>query len=151
MQLTGKFIIHESIEKVWDVVVDPLQLGACIPGCEQMQKIDETHYEATISVKIQFMTLKFHAKGELVEAEKPTRLVIAMNGKPFALAGIFQAELEVLLLDKESETEVSYQLQLQMTGRLASLGEAIMRKTVEQSAKEFSDNLKSFIEREVKI
>lgn len=146
MRIQDTFVVAAPVETVWDMLIDPARLGQCLPGCESIRRLDDTHYEATIAVKIQFMTLRFFARGELTEMDPPRHLTAVMDGKPTALAGVFRAELEADLAPAAGGTEIAYELNLQLTGRLASLGEAIMRKTVEQSAREFVANVRALVE-----
>jgi len=142
MKLEGTFMIRAPKDRVWDLFMDPEKLAACLPGCEEIRLIDPTKYEAVMTVKIQFMTIRFQATGELKETVDGRRLVVEMTGQPFALAGMFRNKMTVDLEPVEgNSTRLAYLMDLQLTGRLASLGEILMRSTVQKSAREFADNV----------
>ena len=141
MKVQGSVTVNAPQEKVWQVLLDPLQLCRVIPGCEQARQLDATHYEAVLSVKVQFMTIRSHAKGTIVEAVSPRHLVGEMVGEPTAMAGAFRARVTIDLAPANGATSIHYHMDLTLLGRLASLGEAIVRSTSQQLSRQFADNL----------
>lgn len=144
MKIAGSFAIIAAKQQVWDLFMDPRQLAGCVPGCDNIAVVSPTRYEADMTIKVQFMTIKFKASGELKEATPGEQIDVEMTGQPIALAGLFRSRLTVRLSDIEgSKTLVNYDMDLQMTGRLASLGEILMRGTIQKSAEEFAANVQS--------
>ncbi|RAQ95388.1 CoxG family protein [Thermogemmatispora tikiterensis] len=143
MKLNGAVNVSAPREEVWQLFMDPTQLCRVVPGCEQAQRVDDTHYEALLAVKIQFMTIRARAHGTLLEAREPDHLVAEMVGEPLAMAGAFRAHLVVDLIpiSMTGGTEVRYTIELSMLGRLASLGEAIIRATANRLASQFAANV----------
>jgi carbon monoxide dehydrogenase subunit G len=147
MKLKGEVTINAMQEEVWQLFMDPTQLCRVIPGCEQAQQLDETHYEAVLSVKVQFMTIRSRAQGTLLEAEAPHHLVGEMLGEPLSMAGAFRARLTINLVQVGSATNVQYEMDLTMLGRLASLGDAIIRSTSKHLTAEFAENVAQLFDR----
>ena len=141
MKLKGAVTVNAPQEEVWRVFVDPTQFCRVMPGCEQARQLDKTHYEAILTVKVQFMTIRTKARGTLLEAEAPRHMVGELVGEPQAMAGAFRARVTIDLVPKGNMTTVQYAMDLTMLGRLASLGEAIVRSTSQQLTKEFADNI----------
>lgn len=141
MKVQGSVMVNAPQEKVWQVLLDPVQLCKVIPGCEQARQLDATHYEAALSVKVQFMTVRSQAKGTIVEADAPNHLVGEMVGEPTAMAGAFRARVAIDLEPVNEATNIRYQMDLTLLGRLASLGEAIVRSTSKQLSRQFAENL----------
>jgi carbon monoxide dehydrogenase subunit G len=143
MKLQGVVTVPATQQQVWNLFLDPLQLCKVIPGCEKAQKLDETHYEAVLAVKVQFMTIHSKATGSILNAEEPRLLVGELIGEPLAMAGAFRARV-TLQLEPASEAEataIHYAMDLTMLGRLASLGEAIVRTTSQKLTREFAENV----------
>ena len=141
MKLNGTIIVNAPIEQVWHLFMDPTQLCRVIPGCEQAHQLDETHYEAVLSVKVQFMTIRSNARGTLLETAAPHHLLVELMGEPMAMAGAFRARVSIDLTAIADTTNVQYAMDLTMLGRLASLGEAIVRSTSRQLTAQFADNV----------
>lgn len=141
MKVQGSVMVNAPQQKVWQVLLDPVQLCKVIPGCEQARQLDATHYEAVLSVKVQFMTIHSQAKGTIVEADAPHHLVGEMVGEPTAMAGAFRARVTIDLDPVKEATNIRYSMDLTLLGRLASLGEAIVRSTSNQLSRQFAENL----------
>ncbi len=147
MKLKGEVTVNAMQEEVWQLFMDPTQLCRVIPGCEQARQLDETHYEAVLSVKVQFMTIRSRAQGTLLEAEAAHHLVGEMLGEPLSMAGAFRARLTIDLVQVGSATNVQYEMDLTMLGRLASLGDAIIRSTSKHLTAEFAQNVAQLFDR----
>lgn len=50
MKLQGTVTVPAAQTEVWQLFLDPTQLCKVIPGCEQAQQLDETHYEAVLTI-----------------------------------------------------------------------------------------------------
>ena len=141
MKLKGAVTVNASQEQVWRAFVDPKQFCRVMPGCENAKQLDATHYEAMLTVKIQFMTIRAKALGTVLEAVEPRHLVGEMVGEPQAMAGAFRARVTIDLVPVNNGTTVQYTMDITMLGRLASLGEAIVRSTATRMSMEFADNI----------
>lgn len=141
MKLQGTVTVNAPQERVWQVLIDPVQLCKVIPGCEQARQLDATRYEAVLSVKVQFMTIRAQAKGTLLEADAPRHLVGELVGEPTSMAGAFRARVTIDLTPVNDATSIRYAMDLTLLGRLASLGEAMVRSTSQQLTRQFAENL----------
>lgn len=144
MKLSDSFTIQANKAEVWSVFMDVEKLSGCVPGCKRIAMISPTRYEADMEVKVQFMTIAFKAAGELKEGVEGEELKVEMTGQPVALAGLFRNQLHITLHEQGPDaTEVRYDMDLQMTGRLASLGDLLLKGTVKKAAGEFADNVRA--------
>ncbi|MFG0213427.1 CoxG family protein [Brevibacillus porteri] len=147
MKLSDSFTIQASKADVWSVFMDVEKLSGCVPGCKEVKMSSPTRYEANMEVKIQFMTIQFRVTGELKEAVEGEALQVEMTGQPVALAGLFRNQLHLQLKEEEpGTTRVQYEMDLQMTGRLASLGDILMKGTVKKKAEEFATNVQTLFQ-----
>ncbi|TLS51595.1 hypothetical protein FE782_13905 [Paenibacillus antri] len=142
MKIADSFTIPAPKSAVWDVFMNVEKLAGCVPGCRDMTALSDTEYEADMEVKTKFMTIAFKANGRLKGFAEGEELTVEMTGKPTKLAGLFRTKLKVRLQERaEAETEVEYDMDLQMSGRLASLGDVMMKGTVTESSREFARNV----------
>ncbi|MCM3761100.1 SRPBCC domain-containing protein [Alkalihalobacillus oceani] len=144
MKLKDFFTINAPKENVWEVFMNVEKLASCVPGCENMIALSDTEYEADMDVKTKFMKIRFKANGRLKDMVEGEELNVEMVGKPMKLAGLFKTKLKVQLEEVEQgQTKVTYDMDLQMTGRLASLGDVLMKGTVKKSGDEFAENVQA--------
>lgn len=142
MKITDTFTINATKDDVWNVFMDVEQLASCVPGCNDLVAHSDTEYEADMLVKTKFMTIKFKANGVLTHSVEGEELHVEMIGKPMKLAGLFKSKIKIQLEEIDANsTKVVYEIDLQMTGRLATIGDILMKTTVKNSAKEFADNV----------
>ncbi|RLA95523.1 MAG: carbon monoxide dehydrogenase, partial [Deltaproteobacteria bacterium] len=62
MILEGKFTLKAPIQKVWDSLLEPETLLACVPGAEKIEKLDERTYDCVIKQKVGPISVKFKFK-----------------------------------------------------------------------------------------
>lgn len=142
MKVTDSFTIAAPKQAVWDVFMNVEKLASCVPGCKDMNALSETEYEADMEVQTKFMKIGFKANGQLKDYIEGEELNVEMVGKPMKLAGLFKTRLKVRLVELSPEaTEVKYDMDLQMSGRLASLGDVMMKGTVVNCSREFAENV----------
>jgi carbon monoxide dehydrogenase subunit G len=146
VKLDGEFTVHAPIEEVWRLFLDTERLCTVVPGCEGVKQLDATHGEAVLAVKVQFTTIRSRARVTLLEADEPTHLVAEMVGEPIAMAGAFRARLTADLTRLDPGTRVRYVWDVTLLGRLASLGEAIVRMTAKRLTTQFTENVTRLFE-----
>jgi hypothetical protein len=135
MEFTGRYIIPTSPEAVWAALNDPEILKACIPGCEQMDKTDATHFAVATRLKIGPLKATFRGRIELSEMDPPKRCVLKGEGQG-GVAGFARGDAEVLLAPESGGTVLSYTAKAAMGGKLAQIGQRL----IDGAAKQIADN-----------
>ncbi|ARK25169.1 hypothetical protein SporoP37_11220 [Sporosarcina sp. P37] len=144
MKMTDSFTISAPKENVWEVFMDVEKLAGCLPGCEGLVAFSDKEYEADMVVKTMFMTIKFKVNGILKDSVEGEEMNVEMVGKPMKLAGLFKTKMNITLDEVgDTETKITYAMDLQMTGRLATLGDVLMKGTIKKSANEFAENVQT--------
>ncbi len=142
MLIAGKFVVKGSIQKIWNNLLSPGTLASCIPGCEKMEAIDEKTYDTVVKQKVGPISVRFKFTTTLTEINPPTHLKATGRGEELGKAGTFSQETEVHLSEvSDQEVEVSYRSEVRIVGKLATLGNRIMRAKAEQVRKEFAQAL----------
>src|SRR6266487_7151332 len=141
MKLKGAVTVNASQEEVWRIFMDPAQFCKIMPGCEKARRLDDTHYEAILAVKVPFMTIRSKAKGTILEAQAPRHLIGELAGEPHTMSGSFRNRVAIDLVPIDSKTKIEYTMEITMLGRLAGLGEGFARLISHRFSKEFVDNV----------
>ena len=141
MKLKGTVTVNASQEEVWRIFMDPTQFCRVVPGCEKARRIDDTHYEAILAVKMPFLTIRSKAKGTILEAQAPRHLVGELVGEPHSMTGSFRNRVTIDLVPINNKTTIQYTMDITLVGRLASLGEGFARLIARRFSKEFVDNV----------
>ena len=141
MRLKGAVTVNASQEEVWRIFMDPTQFCKIMPGCEKARRLDETHYEAILAVKIPLMTIRSKAKGTILEAQKPRHLVGELSGDPHSISGSFNNRVTIDLVPSNNKTKIEYTMEITMLGPLAGVGETVARLIAHRFSREFTDNV----------
>ena len=141
MRLKGAVTVNASQEEVWHIFIDPTQFCKVMPGCEKARKLDDTHYEAILAVKVPFMTIRSKAKGTILEAQKPHHLVGELSGDPHSVSGSFRNRVTIDLVPINNKTKIVYTMEITMLGRLAGVGETVAGLIARKFSREFTNNV----------
>ncbi len=141
MKLNGSVTVSASQEEVWRIFMDPTQFCRVMPGCEKARRIDDTHYEAILAVKMPFVTIRSKAKGTILEAQAPRHLVGELVGEPHTMSGSFRNRVTIDLVPINNKTKIQYSMDITMLGHLAGVGESVARLIAHHFSKEFTHNV----------
>ncbi len=144
MLISETFSVAIPIKILYEFLLDAKQVGLCIPGCESVEIVGENEYDSIIKAKVGIISTKFKVR-TLIEETVPNRLIRTVgHGKEQRNLGQFKQKTEIKLKSlSENETEVSYQSEVSIVGRLATFGDRIMKSKAKTLGKEFADAVKS--------
>ena len=146
MKFQGNLSIARPVEKVWEFLWNIEKLTSCIPGCESVKTIkDREQYELTVKDSVGPITVHFELLAEVKKLEPLKRIEIALEGKDFKAGGVRQT-MTLVLTAKGSDSEIDFETDVNVFGRLGTLGYPFVKKKAETVINEFSQNVKSAIE-----
>ena len=147
MQIEEKFSVKSPIQKTWDSLLDPEILGACIPGCEKVEMINEKEYDTIIKAKVGFIAVRFKMRTAIEELD-PLRLIRTVGeGKELRNLGHFKQKTRIHFHSlSENETEIFYQSNVSMVGKLATFGDRILKAKAKEVGKAFAEAVKKKLE-----
>jgi hypothetical protein len=146
MKFEGNLTVTRPVEKVWEFLWDVEKLSRCIPGCQSVKTIKEREkYELKIKDSVGPITVQFEMLAAVKMLDPLKRIEIAMEGKDFKAGGVRQT-MALVLTPKGGETEIGFETDVNVFGRLGTLGYPFVKKKAENVIKEFGDNVKSAIE-----
>jgi carbon monoxide dehydrogenase subunit G len=140
MEMTGSQRIEAPRERVWAALNDPEVLKACIPGCQSLEKLDDSHMRATAAVKVGPVSARFNGQVTLSEIDPPNGYRITGEGQGGA-AGFAKGGALVKLSDDGAATLLHYEVSAQVGGKLAQVGGALIDATAKQMAGAFFKRL----------
>ena len=140
MTMTGEVQLAAPREAVWAKLNDPEVLKACIPGCEELNVIGENQFEAVAVNKIGPVKAKFKGKVQLTDLDPPNGYKISGQGDG-GIAGFAKGGATVTLSDSEGGgTLLKYDVDAQIGGKLAQLGQRLINGAAKKLADEFFAN-----------
>ena len=135
MEIEGEYTIDAPREVVWQALNDPEMLKKCIPGCESLDKLSDTEFEARVTAAIGPVRAKFNTKLSLVDLDPPAgyRLV----GESKAAAGFGSGSADVRLEEQEGGTLLKYVADFKVGGKLAQVGSRLVVGATKKTADDF--------------
>ncbi len=132
--------IKAPIKKVWETMLDVSFLISCIPGIENLEVVDENNYKAILKARVSIMTAIFDTEIAIIDKQEPVYIKVAGEGKGRMGVGRVAFSQTVNLKSVSTEdTDVTYKLDLNVIGRLASLGGKAIAKKVTEVSEVFRD------------
>ena len=139
MTMSGEQQLTASREKVWAALINPEVLKACIPGCETLDVTGENEFSAVATNKIGPVKARFKGKVRLTDLDPPNAYKISGEGDG-GIAGFAKGGATVSLSDKDGGTLLSYNVEAQIGGKLAQLGQRLINGSAKKLADEFFAN-----------
>ena len=139
MDIKGEYKIAAPREKVFAALNDQDVLKACIPGCESLEKLSDTEMTAKVRLRIGPVSASFTGKVTLSDIDPPNGYKISGEGQG-GVAGFAKGGAVVGLAEKDGGTLLSYNVEAQIGGKLAQLGQRLINGAAKKLADEFFAN-----------
>jgi len=134
--MTGEVQLPAPRETVWAKLNDPDVLKSCIPGCELFERLSATEFQAVAITKIGPVKAKFKGKVQLADLDPPNGYKISGAGEG-GVAGFAKGGAVVTLADKDGGTLLTYNVEAQIGGKIAQLGQRLVSGAAKKVADEF--------------
>ncbi|WP_226621538.1 CoxG family protein [Alloyangia pacifica] len=145
MQMSDTRVIKAPREVVWAAILNPEVLKACVPGCTELTGTPEEGFEATVVQKVGPVKATFKGTVTLSNMAEPEAVTLTGEGKGGA-AGFAKGGADVRFAEVEDGTELSYEVDAKVGGKLAQLGSRIIDGFAKKMADQFFTNLQDAVE-----
>ncbi len=137
MQMNDSQRIPAAKEKVWAALNDPAILKQCIPGCQSLEMSSPTDMTATVVFRVGPVKATFGGKVTLSDLDPPNSYRISGEGSG-GVAGFAKGGATVRLESESPDvTILHYEVDAQIGGKLAQLGQRLIDSTSKKLAGEF--------------
>lgn len=139
MTMNGEIQLAAGREAVWEKLNDPAVLKTCIPGCEELERTEDGGFRAVAKMAVGPVSARFKGTVILSELDPPKGYKISGEGEG-GMAGFAKGGAKVRLTEKDGGTLLSYDVEAQIGGKLAQLGQRLINGTAKKLADEFFSN-----------
>lgn len=137
MKITGERVISAPRDQVWAALNDPEVLRKSIPGCESFDRTGDNSYRATVVSRIGPIQAKFQGNVTLSELDPPKGYRISGEGTGGAAGGAKGGARVALEPVSANTTRLTYDVDAQVSGKLAQLGSRLIESTANMMAGQF--------------
>ena len=139
MIMNGEVLLPASREVVWERLNDPGVLKECIPGCEELIKSGDNQFQAVAKMKVGPVSARFKGRVTLSDFDPPNSYKISGEGEG-GVAGFAKGGATVALANREGGTLLTYNVEAQIGGKLAQLGQRLINGSAKKLADRFFVN-----------
>ncbi len=146
MIIEGQIDVNAPVQKVWDFLMDIQELSSCIPGLEEINQLDEETFEGVIGAKVGPMSGKFRFSAGITESTPPTRMKVRVEGKDDLTKSTINATVTLGLAEAGGGSQIHHRFDADIQGRIAIVGDMILRGVAGVMLKEFAKRLRNRLE-----
>lgn len=146
MIFQGSLPIRAEVPEVWDFLLDVNRVATCVPGMQSATAIDEETFEGTIVAEVGPISGRFTFRAHIVERKPPDELIAAIDGTDSVTRSKVSGQVAIHLNGAGDQTELSYRSTVNVQGRLAILGELVLRATGNMMLQETSERVRKRLE-----
>jgi uncharacterized protein len=135
------FPLAASADNAWQLLQDIESVAGCMPGAKITERVDDTHYKGTITVRLGPATMAFKGVIEVLALD-PAGRSLHMVGKGEDATGTSAASMDLnAAIQATGDTcELTGKSEVTMSGKAAALGGRLMGPVADQMLKQFVVN-----------
>jgi len=142
MIFDGKIALNVPAETAWDFLIDINKFSSCLPGIDAVKQIDDKTFEGVISATVGPISGKFSFHSTILQSRPPEQMVVRTEGADSVTKSTVRADMTMdLLRTADAKTEMNYRADVNIKGRLAILGDMVLRATATLILQEFARRL----------
>jgi carbon monoxide dehydrogenase subunit G len=143
IKIEKTFRVDEPVEKVWAFLSDPRKVGACVPGAQITEQVDERTYKGAIKVKVGPSVTDYKGEVQIVRLDEAAH-EIEILGKGQDVRGKGSASMKMTgkLSAVDGGTEVINISELNVIGILAQMGSRVITEVSNIMFEQFVNNFR---------
>ena len=146
MEFENTFDVPAPIDQVYAALLDVERVAPCVPGAEVLEQSGEDSYKVAIKVKVGPMSMKYMGDVEIVEKDEANhRAVMRAKAREARNQGTVNSLVVMQLTGAEGRTTGEITTDVQLSGRVASMGRGIMQDVSARIVDQFSENLAAML------
>jgi len=150
VKLEGEYIFDGPREDVWELVRDPDVLATALPGTQSLEQVGENEYEGVMNVRIGPVAGVFSGRIVVSDEVPPETCTLTVEGK--GKPGFINGTGYVNLIDQgDSTTLMKYDGEMQVGGRLASVGQRLLDTTSKSMIRQGLETLNKALQARIAV
>jgi carbon monoxide dehydrogenase subunit G len=145
MKLESEFSVPAHPSTVFKLFFDPEVMRGCIPGCEELVRVDDTTYTGRLVNEVAHVRFSagFSAAIQSIDEADETKTVTALlKGEDRRLGSSIKIDATLSVRpDGDDASVIAYRMDMALWGKLGRLGEPIIRRRSREVELEFARSL----------
>jgi len=146
MRVAGEYTIAAPRNDVWAALLDPDVLAGTLPGFQRLERVDDHTFTGALTLGVGPVQGRFDGRLELTDLVPPESYQLKMQGR--GMPGFVEGAGEVRLAEAEAGTLLSYDVEVQVGGKIAGVGQRLLEMVSRTLTKQALERLeKAILER----
>ena len=124
MDIAGTYTFDAPPDRVWALLMDPVVISSCIPGCDRFEPDGDGRYQVRLTVAMAAITGTYDGTVTLAEQVPPASYRLVAEGK--GRAGFLNGSSDIRLRADGASTIVDVTGTVQTGGPIARLGQRLI-------------------------
>jgi uncharacterized protein len=139
MKIQGTHTFDAPRERVWRALLDPAVLARTLPGCEKLERVGENDFQGVLNVQVGPVKGQFQGTLVLTDVRPLEGYHMKLVGK--GPSGFMNGEGDLRLTDAGSSTLLAYDIDAQVGGRVAAVGQRLLESSSKSIARQGLEGL----------
>lgn len=148
LQIQENFQVAAPIDAVWDFLLNPDNVVACMPGASLTEIIDEKSFVGAVKLKIGAVSAQYQGTITYTELDK-ARYIVKMLATGNERGGGTVSGTIITQLSATADnagTEVKCESSVDLTGRIMQVGRGMIEGVSAQIIKKYVTNVRALLE-----
>jgi len=147
VEIANEFDVAAGPDEVYRLMLDPARVAPCIPGAEVLGEREDGGYDAQVTVKIGPVRMSYKGSVAIVEHDDAARTAsMRARGAEARGQGNVDATMRMAVSGREDGgSHVSVTTEMQVTGRVAQMGQGIMQDVAVRMIGEMARNMEAVL------
>ena len=138
MKLASSFPVLAARDRVFAHFLDPDSMRACVPGCVELTRVDDRHYEGRLVNEISHVRFSAGFTAEITELSAPAEVRALLRGEDRKLGSSIKVDATLVVTDEgQASSLVEVGLDLALWGKIGRMGESIVWRRSEEVQRQF--------------
>lgn len=147
MNFEGRATLGAPVQRVWDTLLDVNELAGCLSGVEEVQQVDADTFDGVIRASVGPISGKFDLRARITDRQPLRQLTVLVTGTDSVTKSTLTQRVVLSLTPQgDASTELAHQAEVDIKGRLALLGDMVLRATAAVMLDEFTKRLRTKVE-----
>ena len=142
MEVEHKIAVDANRDLIIAEMQRPEVLQEVLPNCEEVTQVSEQQYKAKISEQISMVSLDMEVDIEIVDFNPPDSFSVVVEGTaPKSNTEVAADTQYELTRADDGGTVVDSHMDIEVSGKLASLGFRVLKSTVHKRTEQMANNI----------
>jgi carbon monoxide dehydrogenase subunit G len=148
LQIEKSFTVRAPKSAVWAFLTDPYKVASCLPGAAIVEKLDDTSYAGTITIKVGPVTASYRGKMrfERLDEAAGEADIVASGQETRGKGGADMRMKSRVALREPGTTEVTVTSDVNVMGVLAQFGRGMIQDVSDQLFGRFTEAMRRELE-----